>query len=379
MSVVERPRTNGAGLLGASPTQCSADSSSTSSSAGPTKHTGSVRFLNHCGFGTPTMIQPNGRSLSGGSANFPRRGIVFLDQGFCGPAEDLNCTALEINLGGADSNGSFVRIRSLATPFSVPVSFIFSGGCSSTGQCLNKTCLPQILECSARDASAVVTFCPAPVAPSEPPSTTRRRFFTTSPTSTGEVPLLSLAWNSHPPAHLLVGRARKTSKLLGAALGGALGGAAFLLLTFVAIVCIRRRRAGRFEARLPQPQVPFVVNPTWVLASPTTAEGSHSHLSLPDRARPRTIPLVPHQASMPNLATQYRTRVLRPRASTVGSVLARTETSGAREPSAPVVYGRPTRSHSESSMWRPRIDILGSRQRAEGSGPAQAMNSFWAV
>jgi hypothetical protein len=150
------------------------------------------------------------------------------------------------------------------------------------------------------------------------------------------------------------------------------------VLFIVAIVFIRRRRAREAEARMPQRQEPFVVNPTWVLPSPTTPEATHSHLSLPDRARPRTIPVVTQQMSMPNLATQYRARMLRPRASTVGSVLARTETRGSREQSDPDVGS----SRSESGVpgaWRPRIDILGVRhQRAEGLGPGQPQTSFWA-
>ncbi|KAJ7105846.1 hypothetical protein C8R44DRAFT_886308 [Mycena epipterygia] len=217
-----------------------------------------------------------------------------------------------------------------------------------------------------------------------PLSTTPAIFPTTSPKS--GVRSLSSQSTSYPSSRLsswLATRASNTRRLLGSELGGAIGGAVFLALVFIVLVCIRRRHARALEARMSQRQVPFVVNPTWVLASPTTLEGGHSqsHLSLPDRARPRTVPVVAHQLSMPNLATQYRTRVLRPRASTVGSAtLARTETKeSARARSEAVAVG-PTRS--ESSVWRPRIDISSTRQtHTEGPGPGHPqspMDSFWA-
>ncbi|KAJ7676550.1 hypothetical protein DFH06DRAFT_1466040 [Mycena polygramma] len=194
-------------------------------------------------------------------------------------------------------------------------------------------------------------------------------------------------FHPHPPRHTqpppprrqypphTPGYPSETNRLLGAELGGAIGGAAFLFLVFIAFVYIRRRRARQYAARMPVRQEPFIVNPTWVLASPTS-DGTQSHLSLPDRARPRTIP-VAHQMSLPDLATQYRsTRVLRPRAYTVGAdVLARTET---RESDS----GLPMRS--ESSVWRPRIDILGARQQrtdvlGTGQQPQRPMDSFWAT
>ncbi|KAJ6595203.1 hypothetical protein DFH09DRAFT_1136417 [Mycena vulgaris] len=316
----------------------------------------SVDFVNNCGFGTPVLSPaPSARRLSGPSANF----IGFLDQGSCGSATNSNCTSLEIKLESDN-----VSIRILPTPFSVPVSFVFSRGCSSSGQCLNQTCPRRVLECRARDASILVTFCPS-LSLFPPPSTTPPSAPTTSPASPSLSPAFtSASFRSSRLASLLTSRATNPNQLLGAELGGALGGAAFLLLVFIAAVCIRRR-SSRETARIPPPQVPFVVNPTWVLASPNSPDGAaHSHLSLPDRARPRTLP-VAHQMSMPNLATQYRMRVLRPRASTVGAggPLARTET-GESEPAV-----GPTRS--ESSVWRPRIDILGAR-------PQRAEQSFWA-
>jgi len=345
----------------------------------------SIQFVNNCGFGTPFLRQSDGQALSGSSANKSGplvEGIAFLEQGFCGSASNLRCTALEIRLAGPAENCSYVRI--LQTAFSVPVSFVFSQGCSSFGQCLNQACRPRILECSARDASAVVTFCPEPPSLFHLPPTTPSISSTTSPISTAHAS--PSPFDVPPtPRRFLHRRESQTSKLLGAELGGTIGGAALLLLLFIAFVFIRRRRARQIEARMPQRQEPFIVNPTWVLPSPTTPEGAHtgSHLSLPDRARPRTVPFA-HQMSLPNLSTtQYRTRVLRPRASTVGSgsVLARTETRGSREESDTVDVGvGPTRS--ESSVWRPRIDILAARQqRTEGSGPAPPqtpMDSFWA-
>ncbi|KAJ7087100.1 hypothetical protein C8R44DRAFT_991388 [Mycena epipterygia] len=345
-----------------------------------TERSHSVQFINNCGFGAPSLQSTDGQLLSGASVNFSGkfvRGIGFLDQGTCGSATTSNCTSLEINLEG---NSSHVRI--LKTHFSVPVSFVFSQGCSSSGQCLNQACSRHLLECRSRDASVSVTFCPKSPVLFPPPSTTPAISPTTSPKSGARS--LSSQSTSYPSSRLssrLVPRASNTRRLLGAELGGTIGGAVFLALVFIAVVCIRRRHARALEARMPQRQVPFVVNPTWVLASPTTLEGgqSQSHLSLPDRARPRTVPVVAHQMSMPNLATQYRTRVLRPRASTVGSAtLTRTETrESARAQSEAVAVG-PTRS--ESSVWRPRIDILSARQtRTEGPGhPQSPMDSFWA-
>ncbi|KAJ7453486.1 hypothetical protein FB451DRAFT_1565606 [Mycena latifolia] len=357
-------------------------------------HEQSIRFVNKCGSGTASLFQPvNGRVLSGASANFTGPllgGIGFLDQGFCGSAPNLNCTSVEINLG---SKGLSLRI--LATPFSVPVSFVFSEGCSSPRQCLNPTCPRHLLECRARDASAVVTFCPTPPSLSPPPSTVPQISSTTSRISAAPAVPPAPTWTSSPPTRPvshLAARASNMGRLLGAELGGAIGGAAFLLVLFIAVLCLRRRRARDVEARMPQRQtpVPFVVNPTWVLASPTSA--TDSHLSLPDRARPRTVPVVAHQTSLPNLApqtqislpnlrsaTQYRARMLRPRASTVGagSVLTRTETGGSRDRShsdSAAGVGL-ARSGSESAVWRPRIDILGSRQQQHRE---RAEQSFWA-
>ncbi|KAJ7752194.1 hypothetical protein DFH07DRAFT_1061715 [Mycena maculata] len=339
-----------------------------------------VEFVNHCGFGTPSLLHPiQGQLLSGRSSlSGPLvRGIGFLDQGACGSIPNLNCTSLDINLGGGESQSSYVRI--LGISFSVPVSFSYSRGCSSSGQCLDQTCSRHLLECRAGDASVLVTFCPKGSSLFPPHSTTFPGRPTTSPISAVHRRSLLISPTSSPSPRFLEIRASNTGRILGAELGGALGGAAFLLLVFIVFVWMRRRRARDIEARMPERQVPFVVNPTWVLASPTTPEGTHSHLSLPDRARPRTIPAVTPQLSMPNLATQYRPRVLRPRASTVGggSVLARTESAGSREQSDTVGVNR-----SESSVWRPRIDILSARQhRAEGSGPGQPpipMDSFWA-
>ncbi|KAJ7503677.1 hypothetical protein B0H11DRAFT_1974380 [Mycena galericulata] len=218
-----------------------------------------------------------------------------------------------------------------------------------------------------------------------PPPTALTARSTTSPIPTVPLSLSVTESSSSSPTYLassLVGRASNTRQLLGEELGGALGGAAFLFLAFTAFIWMRRRHTREIEARIPERQVPFVVNPTWVLSSPTTPEGTHSHLSLPDRARPRTIPAVVPQQSMPNLATQYRTRMLRPRASTVGggSVigLERTETAGSRERSDTAVG----LNRSDSSVWRPRIDILSARHhRAESAGPAEPqspMESFWA-
>ncbi|KAF8172950.1 hypothetical protein K438DRAFT_1981143 [Mycena galopus ATCC 62051] len=191
--------------------------------------------------------------------------------------------------------------------------------------------------------------------------------FTTSPTFVAHFPP-SPSESTSPPTRLLLQiRENHTGQLLGAELGGTLGGATFLLLLVIAFIFMRRRRARQLEDRLPQRQEPFIVNPTWVLGSPTTPEGARSQLSLPDRARPRTVP-VTHQMSMPDLSTQYRSRVLRPRADTVGSILGRTET-------------RESQDQSESGVWRPRIDIFAARQqRMEGAGPSQPqtpMDSFW--
>ncbi|KAF7346993.1 hypothetical protein MVEN_01452200 [Mycena venus] len=352
----------------------------------------SLQLVNNCGFGNPSLIQSNGQTLSGSSANNSGtlvEGLAFLDQGSCGSTPNLSCTFIEIKLGG-ESNASYIRM--LQTPFSVPVSFVYAllsrvfllrsmyadlvypytldATDPETG--LNQTCRPQILECRAPDRCCDIL---------------PEAFEFGPPTIHDTLNLLH--HHPLPLAFFTEGRAKRANSW-GAELGGTIGGATLLLFLVIGFIYLLRRRRERlieeFEARLPQRQEPFVVNPTWVLGSPTTPEGAaQSHLSLPDRARPRTVVPFTHQMSLPNLSTtqQYRTRVLRPRASTVGSgsVLARTEDS--REQSqADAMVPDVAPTPSESSVWRPRIDILAARQqRTEVSGPAPPpipMQSFWA-
>ncbi|KAJ7907988.1 hypothetical protein B0H13DRAFT_2331847 [Mycena leptocephala] len=307
----------------------------------------SIQFVNNCGFGNPSLRQTNGQTISGPSANFAgpvAGGIGFLDQGL----SQLVAAQWDIIFGA----GVFSSLKDVPRLGNVrrPAVFAHIPAPLIKRKVYNNRVTHGFW--NVAPASVVVTFCPTPPSWFRSPSTTPPIASATSPISTAHA--------SPSPAE------------------GSLGGAAFLVLFIVAIVFIRRRRAREAEARMPQRQEPFVVNPTWVLPSPTTPEATHSHLSLPDRARPRTIPVVTQQMSMPNLATQYRARMLRPRASTVGSVLARTETRGSREQSDPDVGS----SRSESGVpgaWRPRIDILGVRhQRAEGLGPGQPQTSFWA-
>ncbi|KAJ7128791.1 hypothetical protein C8R43DRAFT_1240216 [Mycena crocata] len=241
---------------------------------------------------------------------------------------------------------------------------------------------------------------------SPPPSPTHPLALTTSPISSTHVVISTDPPQAGPSSHsvrsLLEARASDTGKLLGAELGGSLGGAALLLLLFIVFVCLRRRRARELASRLPTRQEPFIINPTWILPSPTSPQSgtaSASHLSLPDHARPRNVPAaaLPQQMSMPNLAAQYRstTRLvpLRPRASTVGtgpggalartepagSTLVRTETAGSREQTTGSDVG--SRGESSINVWRPRIDILGARHhrpRTEGGDSGIPMQSFWA-
>ncbi|KAJ6607586.1 hypothetical protein B0H10DRAFT_2071080 [Mycena sp. CBHHK59/15] len=351
---------------------------------GPSRPTHSVQFVNNCGFGIPSLVQfSDGKILTGPLSNYTGdsvRAIGFLDQGLCGSTSNLNCTSLDINLGASERNTSYIAV--LHAPFSVPVSYTFSQGCSTSGLCLDQTCPRDPLECNAPDANVFVTFCPAAASSPHPPTTSFPISSTTLPPlpTPASLPAESTSSISPPTATTLSARANtSTGKLLGAELAGSLGGALFLLLLILAFLWVRRLNAERAEARMPQRQIPFVVNPTWVLPSPTTPGAqSSSHLSLPDRARPRTIPVVLHQVSLPNLASQYRTRVPRPRASTVGSPwLARTESRGRSTSEA----AGSMRSDGESSVWRPRIDVLGSRYHAENSGPVQSQpwnDSFWA-
>ncbi|KAF7300201.1 hypothetical protein MKEN_01343900 [Mycena kentingensis (nom. inval.)] len=131
-------------------------------------------------------------------------------------------------------------------------------------------------------------------------------------------------------------RASDMNRLLGAELGASLGGASVLALLIIAVVYIRRRRRAAAAARFPVRQEPFVVNPTWVETPTSPTGGGPSLLSLPERARPRPIPVVVHQISMPELShsagsggstgsfgarfspTRSR-KVGRPRGNTVGS------------------------------------------------------------
>ncbi|KAK7063395.1 hypothetical protein R3P38DRAFT_3415250 [Favolaschia claudopus] len=240
-----------------------------------------------------------------------------------------------------------------------------------------------------------------------------------------------------PPAHhIQIERrgASKANRLLAAELGGTLGGALFLLLLAILFIFLwRRRRRRQNEARLPhvhRQDQPFVVNPTWVTGSPRTPTAP-SHLSLPLPNRPyASQPSAPiahpmQMTSLPNLSQQYRSRRVRPRASTVGSSSAdlsefharsgsrisislprNRERDGGREDGLAGREGHGegegeedsddsdlaaaaashSHSHSESSVWRPRIDILAARHQqqqqqsrvdgASGSGSGQ-MHSFW--
>ncbi|KAJ7248988.1 hypothetical protein C8J57DRAFT_1357379 [Mycena rebaudengoi] len=351
-----------------------------------------VRVVNNCETGTLSLVsQSKLHRISARSLILERtilRGFVFLDNGQCGFPTNMNCTAVQLILDV--HNSSITPFGS----FSVPVSYGFIHGCLSSKLCLHRPCLRDPLNCAAPDASLLVTFCPVSAssssAPRRNPSTDSSA--TTSPTlpthpSVSLSNLPSSRWaHLHPRAHA------SANDLLGAELGGSLGGAFLLLLLFIGIMRIRRHNAQRAAAEsLPQPHEPFVVNPTWVLASPTSPDGTRSQLSLPDRARPRTT--VVHQTSVPNLPSQYRTRVFRPRASTVGGPWVHRTASSvsvAGTTGSEKVAGSRARSHSDTvgslpsgsdtGMWRPRVDVLGSRVRAETSAPVPPPQaSFWDV
>ncbi|KAJ7609895.1 hypothetical protein FB45DRAFT_943184 [Roridomyces roridus] len=228
--------------------------------------------------------------------------------------------------------------------------------------------------------------------------------------------------------HVVLSIRTSPDGLLGAELGGSLGGTALLVILLIAFYFHRQRRRYSVAARMPVrqvPVVPFVVTPTWVPGHPSprtprsptsgTSSGAiQSNLSLPERAHSEsespTVRVAP-QASMPNLRTvgvavpppSYRNPlVVRPRASTVGSEsassskvvgapLSRTVTEGSgsrfhesREFSGGgdtglgpgVELPSPTRNRSDSSVWRPRIDILGARSQQQ-QRVREREESFW--
>ncbi|KAJ6490119.1 hypothetical protein C8R45DRAFT_868179 [Mycena sanguinolenta] len=129
--------------------------------------THTITFINHCGFGTPTLISQNGVVLSTGPAYTSNGPIIdaiaYLQTGGCG-FNGEGCTIVEINLKNpaTPSSGSNTDI-SLIPPhtFSVTTGFSYLGACAPAGaDCPNVNCDAGVpVACQEDNANLVITFC----------------------------------------------------------------------------------------------------------------------------------------------------------------------------------------------------------------------------
>ncbi|KAK7692613.1 hypothetical protein QCA50_004245 [Cerrena zonata] len=133
-----------------------------------------VRFENHCGSGTPTLIQ-GANTLSTGQ-DYTSNGtfssaIAYLQTGACG-FNGENCSLVEMTLGNSHcvGCGSSVDI-SLIPPhaFNVETSFSFIDGCDGSGAtCATKDCKTAFFKfddnqvqvaCQTDNVGLLITFC----------------------------------------------------------------------------------------------------------------------------------------------------------------------------------------------------------------------------
>ncbi|CAK5282100.1 unnamed protein product [Mycena citricolor] len=186
------------------------------------------------------------------------------------------------------------------------------------------------------------------------------------------------------PRAMLAPRLLATPELLGAELGGAIGGAALIFLVIVVCVVLYRRRGSQARERLPHrpagPGLPHSTDrTTWAATARSPAShdsNTPSYASLPNRPRPPNLPLQ-SPVSMPELThlrSQSRSSAARyPHYPyTVYSPLARTTTrlSASDADSAELVVGPDSpaaahRTRSGSAVWRPRVDILAARSNQQ--------------
>ncbi|KAK0466077.1 glycopeptide [Desarmillaria tabescens] len=134
-----------------------------------------VRFVNRCGRGTPTLSQ-NFNTLSTGS-DYTAGGpfvaaVAWLDTG-CG-FQGSGCTLVELTLKNPTSPGAGSSVDiSLIPPhtFNVPASFSYFNGCDGQGKsCSNANCPPTDafhvttdygaqVQCEANNVGLTITFC----------------------------------------------------------------------------------------------------------------------------------------------------------------------------------------------------------------------------
>ena len=129
--------------------------------------THTVRLINHCGKGTPKLVQ-GGKILSNGSdyTSFgPLRGAVaYLQTGTCG-LNGNNCTLIDTTLENVSPGvtGSVTSINTNGSSwFNVPVSYSYYNGCDGTGaKCSSLIigCLFTQKTCTADDVNLGVVFC----------------------------------------------------------------------------------------------------------------------------------------------------------------------------------------------------------------------------
>ena len=132
--------------------------------------THTVRFVNNCHYGTPTLVQ-GGRNLpilgNQYTAHAPfMNATVFLQTGECGHYGE-DCTVIQTTLQNVIPgvlNGSATSINiDLPYKFNVPASFSYSSGCRGVGaNCSSQFC-PKTerapVTCTAQDVNRDITFC----------------------------------------------------------------------------------------------------------------------------------------------------------------------------------------------------------------------------
>ncbi|CAL1707121.1 unnamed protein product [Somion occarium] len=179
------------------------------------KHT--VRFQNHCGHGTPTLIQ-GAETLSTGqdytSEGVLSSAIAYLQTGDCG-FNGENCAIVEMTLGNSHciGCGSSVDISLIPShALNVETSFSFFGGCDGSGAtCATKDCKTAFfvpddnqvqVSCQSNDVGLLITFCgsSASAPQQKPPAVKPTSALASSPAPTAShTHDTSIATSSAPP------------------------------------------------------------------------------------------------------------------------------------------------------------------------------------
>ncbi|KAK0203749.1 glycopeptide [Desarmillaria ectypa] len=135
-----------------------------------------VRFVNRCGYGTPTLSQNFNILSTGGdyTANGPfEAAVAWLNTGACG-FQGTGCTLVELTLKNPTSPGAGSSADiSLIPPhtFNVATAFSYFNGCDGQGKsCSNANCpitsafhvttdYGAQVQCQANNVGLTITFC----------------------------------------------------------------------------------------------------------------------------------------------------------------------------------------------------------------------------